>query len=93
MSDEALKAENARLRDQVAALEAARTGPITVDVAGFEGLRDLSRAIENKQLDGFLYERSVPDKVYFGIVWAMAAVAAMVIIAALSEMYLGVKLI
>ncbi len=67
MSDAALEAEIARLRDHVAALEAAQAKPATVNVEGFEGLRDLSRAIENKQLDGFLYERGVPDKVYFGL--------------------------
>ena len=93
MSDSALEAEVARLRDHVAALEAAQAGPVTVDVEGFEGLRDLSRAIENKQLDGFLYDRGVPDKVYFGVVWAMAAVAGFFLLAALLDMYLGITII
>ena len=66
MSDAALEAEVARLRDHVAALEAAQAKPATVNVEGFEGLRDLSRAIETKNLDGFLYDRGVPDKVYLG---------------------------
>ena len=83
MSDPALEAEVARLRDHVAALEAAQAKPATVDVAGFEGLRRLSEAIENKQLDGFLYDRGVPDKVYFGVVWVMVALAVFVVVGSL----------
>ena len=79
MSDPALEAEVARLRDHVAALEAAHAKSPTVNVEGFEGLRELSRAIETKNLDGFLYDRGVPDKVYFRVVWGMAIFAVIIV--------------
>ena len=76
MSDAALEAEVARLRDHVAALEAAQAKPATVNVEGFEGLRELSQAIETKNLDGFLYDRGVPDKVYWAAVLAIPVIFA-----------------
>jgi hypothetical protein len=55
------------LRDRIAELEAARDQPKTVNVEGFEGLRELSRAIETKNLDVFLLNRSMPDRVFWTI--------------------------
>lgn len=92
MSDPALEAEVARLRDQVAALEAAQTKPATVNVEGYEGLRQLSHAIEDKNLDGFLYDRGVPDKVYFGVVWGMVAVAGIVVISMVAKAFFGIDI-
>lgn len=62
MSDEALREEVQALRERLAQLEVDRAKPVKVDVEGFEGLRDLSRAIETKNLDAFMLDRGVPDK-------------------------------
>ncbi len=53
MSDVALEAEVARLRDQVAKLEAARP-------ADMEGFRQLNDAIVNNRLGAFVREKAQP---------------------------------
>ncbi|UAJ12397.1 hypothetical protein [Polymorphobacter megasporae] len=53
MSDVALEAEVARLRDQVAKLEAARP-------ADLEGFRQLNDAIVNNRLGAFVREKTQP---------------------------------
>jgi hypothetical protein len=66
MSDEALRNEIKALRDEVARLEADRARPVPVEVEGFEGLRQLSHAIETKNLDAFLLDRGIPDRWFWG---------------------------
>jgi hypothetical protein len=68
MSDEALRNEIKALRDEVARLEADRARPVPVEVEGFEGLRQLSHAIENKNLDAFLLDRGIPDRWFWGTI-------------------------
>ena len=55
------------LRDRVAELEAARDQPQAVNLEGFVGLRQLSHAIETKNLDAFMLDRSMPDKMFWGL--------------------------
>lgn len=64
MTEQVSPTELQALRDRVAELEAASAQPQTVNVEGFEGLRQLSSAIENKTLDVFMLNRSVPDKTF-----------------------------
>jgi len=66
MTEQANPNELQALRDRVAELEAARDQPQNVNIEGFEGLRQLSHAIETKNLDGFLLDRSVPDVFFWG---------------------------
>jgi hypothetical protein len=70
MTDQPAKEELQALRDRIAELEAARDKPVKVEVEGFEGLRQLSHAIETQQLDRFALQNSVPDKVFWGWFWA-----------------------
>ena len=71
MSDAALREEMQQLRDKVARLEAARAEPVEVKVEGFEGLRQLSHAIETQQMDAFMLQNAVPDRVFWGWFWAL----------------------
>ncbi|MFZ4745859.1 MAG: hypothetical protein ACOYLK_03065 [Sphingomonas sp.] len=59
------------LRDRIADLEAARHKPVKVEVEGFEGLRQLSHAIETQQLDRFALQNATPDRVFWGWFWAV----------------------
>lgn len=79
MSDEALREEVQQLRDQVARLEATRAEPVKVDIEGFEGLRQLSHAIETQQMDAFMLQNAVPDRVFWGTFWVIVAFAAIMI--------------
>ncbi|QYE37202.1 hypothetical protein KZX46_21440 (plasmid) [Polymorphobacter sp. PAMC 29334] len=72
MSDDTLRHEVEALREQVARLEADRARPVAVE--GFEGLRQLSHAIETKNLDAFLLDRGIPDRWFWGGVLALVFV-------------------
>ena len=82
MSDTALREEMQQLRDQVARLEAARAEPVEVKVEGFEGLRQLSHAIETQQMDAFMLQNAVPDRVFWGWFWTF--IIAVVIFVAIA---------
>ena len=70
MTDETSKAEMQALRDRVSDLEAGRDAPIKVEIEGFEGIRQLSHAIETQRLDRFALQNSTPDRVFWGWFWA-----------------------
>jgi hypothetical protein len=79
MTDQPMREELQALRDRIADLEAARDKPVKVEVEGFEGLRQLSHAIETQQLDRFALQNATPDRVFWGWFWAfIIAVAAVV---------------
>ena len=65
MSDAALEAEVARLRDQVARLEEARGSDM-------EGFRQLNDAIVNNRLGSFVREKTLPR-------WARIAIPIIVL--------------
>jgi hypothetical protein len=73
MTDQPTKEELQALRDRIADLEAARDEPVKVEVEGFEGLRQLSHAIETQQLDRFALQNATPDRVFWGWFWAFIA--------------------
>jgi hypothetical protein len=73
MTDQPTKEELQALRDRIADLEAARDKPVKVEVEGFEGLRQLSHAIETQQLDRFALQNATPDRVFWGWFWAFIA--------------------
>lgn len=77
MTDETSKPELQALRDRMADLELACETPAKVE--GFEGIRQLSRAIESQQLDRFALQNSVPDRVFWGWFWAFMMVVAAVL--------------
>lgn len=81
MTDQPTREELQALRDRIADLEAARDKPVKVEVEGFEGLRQLSHAIETQQLDRFALQNATPDRVFWGWFWAFifAAVLAVAI--------------
>ena len=89
MTDETSKAEMQALRDRVANLEAGRDAPVKVEVEGFEGIRQLSHAIETQQLDRFVLRNSVPDKVFWRWFWAFAAICGLLIGMAIVEHIAG----
>lgn len=66
MSDVALEAEVARLRDQVAKLEAAR-------LTDMEGFRQLNDAIVNNRLGAFVREKAQPK-------WVTRTIAVVVLV-------------
>jgi len=70
MTDETSKAEMQALRNRVADLEAGRDKQVRVEIAGFEGVRQLSHAIETQQLDRFALQNSTPDRVFWGWFWS-----------------------
>ena len=70
MTDQPTREELQALRDRIADLEAARDKPVKVEVEGFEGLRQLSHAIETQQLDRFALQNATPDRVFWGWFWA-----------------------
>ena len=82
MTDETSKAEMQALRDRVANLDAGRGAPVKVEIEGFEGIRQLSHAIETQQLDQFALQNSTPDRVFWGWFWAFVAFAAVAFIGA-----------
>ena len=67
MTEQAAPNELQALRERIAELEAARAQPQIVDIEGFEGLRQLSHAIETKNLDAFMLDRSMPDRMFWGL--------------------------
>jgi hypothetical protein len=73
MTDQPTREELQALRDRIADLEAARDEPVKVEVEGFEGLRQLSHAIETQQLDRFALQNATPDRVFWGWFWAFIA--------------------
>ena len=75
MTEQADPNEIQALRDRIAQLEAARDQPQTVNVEGFEGLRELSHAIETKNLDVFLLNRSMSDRMFWTILIGIVAFA------------------
>jgi hypothetical protein len=70
MTDQPTREELQALRDRIAYLEAAREKPVKLEVEGFEGLRQLSHAIETQQLDRFALQNATPDRVFWGWFWA-----------------------
>ena len=68
MTEQVSPNELQALRDRIAELEAARNQPQTVNIEGFEGLRQLSSAIENKNLDAFMLDRGMSDKMFRTVV-------------------------
>jgi hypothetical protein len=73
MTDQPTREELQALRDRIADLEAARDKPAKVEVEGFDGLRQLSHAIETQQLDRFALQNATPDRVFWGWFWAFIA--------------------
>lgn len=76
MTEQMNPAELQSFRDRIAELEAARDQPQVVTVEGFEGLRQLSHAIETKNLDAFMLDRSRPDKLFW---WGLIAFVAFMV--------------
>jgi hypothetical protein len=80
MTDQPTREELQALRDRIADLEAARDEPVKVEVEGFEGLRQLSRAIETQQLDRFALQNATPDRVFWGWFWGFMIFGAAILI-------------
>lgn len=80
MTDQPTREELQALRDRIADLEAARDKPVKVEVEGFEGLRQLSHAIETQQLDRFAMQNATPDRVFWGWFWAFMAFGVVMIV-------------
>lgn len=81
MTEQADPNELQALRDRIAQLEAARAQPQVVDIEGFEGLRQLSHAIETKNLDMFMLNRGIPDRAFWWIIGPIIAFGVICIIA------------
>jgi hypothetical protein len=79
MTDQPTREELQALRDRIADLEAARDKPVKVEVEGFEGLRQLSHAIETQQLDRFALQNATPDRVFWGWFWAFIAAVILIL--------------
>lgn len=79
MTDQPTREELQALRDRIADLEAARDKPVKVEVEGFEGLRQLSHAIETQQLDRFALQNATPDRVFWGWFWGFIVVVGVVV--------------
>lgn len=73
MAETATKEELQALRDRVAELEAARNQPVKVEIEGLEGLKQWSHAVETQQMDLFMLNNAVPDRVFWGWFWAFIA--------------------
>lgn len=80
MTDQPTREELQALRDRIADLEAVRDKPVKVEVEGFEGLRQLSHAIETQQLDRFALQNATPDRAFWGWFWAFVAFACVVFV-------------
>lgn len=80
MTDQPTREELQALRDRIADLEAARDEPVKVEVEGFEGLRQLSHAIETQQLDRFALQNATPDRVFWGWFWGFMIFGAAILI-------------
>lgn len=80
MTEKPNQNELQELRDRIADLETVRDKPVKVEVEGFEGLRQLSHAIETQQLDRFALQNATPDRVFWGWFWAFVAFASVVFI-------------
>lgn len=87
MTDQPTKEELQALRDRIANLEAARDKPVKVEVEGFEGLRQLSHAIETQQLDRFALQNATPDRVFWGWFWAFVAFAGVIAILSIIQYF------
>jgi len=81
MNDQVSKAELDALRSRVAELEAARAEPVKVEIEGLDGLKAWSRAVENKDLDNFYLNHSVPDRQFWGVFWFIVGGAAVFVAA------------
>jgi hypothetical protein len=79
MTDQPTREELQALRDRIADLEASRDKPVKVEVEGFEGLRQLSHAIETQQLDRFALQNATPDRVFWGWFWAFIAAVILIL--------------
>ena len=90
MTDKPNQNELQELRDRVADLEAARDKPVKVEVEGFEGLRQLSHAIETQQLDRFALQNATPDRVFWGWFWAFMIFGAVILLGIPALGWLGV---
>lgn len=84
MNDQIPQAEFQTLRDRVTDLETARTVQVKVDIEGFEGIRQLSRAIEKQQLDRFALQNSTPNRVFWSWFWAFVIGCAVLVVASLA---------
>lgn len=80
MTDQPTREELQALRDRIADLESARDKPVKVEVEGFEGLRQLSHAIETQQLDRFALQNATPDRVFWGWFWGFMIFGAAILI-------------
>jgi hypothetical protein len=89
MTEKPNQNELQELRDRIADLEAVRDKPFKVEVEGFEGLRQLSHAIETQQLDRFALQNSTPDRVFWGWFWAFIALAGMFIVMVFVQHFTG----
>jgi hypothetical protein len=89
MTDQPTREELQALRDRIADLEAARDKPVKVEVEGFEGLRQLSHAIETQQLDRFALQNATPDRVFWGWFWAFIALASIFIVMVFVQHFTG----
>ncbi len=89
MTEQVTKAELDALRTRVAELEAARAEPVKVEIEGLDGLKAWSRAVENKDLDNFYLNHSVPDRQFWWPFWVFVAIAGIVLGAAVIELAVG----
>lgn len=85
MTDQPTREELQALRDRIADLEAARDKPVKVEVEGFEGLRQLSHAIETQQLDRFALQNATPDRVFWRWFWAFVIGCGILVVASLAS--------
>lgn len=85
MTETATNDELQALRDRVAELEAARDKPLKVEIEGLEGLKQWSHAVETQQMDAFMLNNAVPDRVFWGWFWAFIVVVAVFVASAFIE--------
>ena len=79
MTDTANSDELIALRERIAQLEAKRPKLHDVENHDLVGLWELSRALEAQQLDAFMLNKSVPDRVFWGWFWGFMIVVAAVL--------------
>ncbi len=88
MTEQVTKAELDALRTRVAELEAARAEPVKVEIEGLDGLKAWSRAVENKDLDNFYLNHSVPDRQFWWPFWGFVIFVLAVFVAGFVEVEL-----
>lgn len=81
MTEQVTKAELDALHTRVAELEAARAKPVKVEIEGLDGLKAWSRAVENKDLDNFYFNHSVPDRQFWWPFWIIVGGAVIFVTA------------